>query len=65
VRNFLSETCLKMCTSLNDKHKEGSIKTAVKEKECQTEGESCPVRVAVLAFRAPSHCLLSVEINVY
>jgi hypothetical protein len=62
---ILSETYLKMYTSMNDKHKEGSIKMAVKERECQTAGESCPVRVALLAFRVPPHCLLSVEINVY
>ena len=65
MHNFLSETYLKMCTSMKDKHKEGSIKTAVKERDCQTEGESCPVGVAMLAFRVPPHCLLSVEINVY
>ena len=50
---------------MNDRHKEGCIKTAAKEREGQTEGESCPVRVAVLAFRVPPNCLLSVEINVY
>ena len=50
---------------MNDKHKDGSMETAVKERECQTDGESCLVRVAVLAFRVPPRCLLSVEINVY
>lgn len=39
---FLSETYFKMCTSMNGEHKEGSIKTAVKERECQTDGESLP-----------------------
>ena len=56
MHSFLSETYLKMCTSMNDKHVEGRIKTAVKEKGCQTVGELCPVRVAVLAFRVPPHC---------
>jgi hypothetical protein len=64
VHNFLSETCMEMYTSMNDNHKEVSIKTAVKKRECKTDGESCPVRVSVLAFRVPPHCLLSVEINV-
>jgi len=50
---------------MKDEHKEGSIKTAVKERECKTQGEPCPVRVALLAFRVPPHCLLSVEINIY
>lgn len=64
MHNVLSEICMKICTSINDNHKEGSIRTAVKERECQTYGEPCPVRVAVLAFRVRPHCLLSVEINV-
>ena len=65
MHNFLSETYLKMCALMKDEHKEGSIKTAVKERECKTQGEPCPVRVALLAFRVPPHCLLSVEINIY
>jgi hypothetical protein len=64
VHNVLSEISMKICTSINDNHKEGSIRTAMKERECRTDGEPYPVRVAVLAFRVRPHCLLSVQINV-